>query len=263
MNAFGVVGALWRNRIWIIGPVLFAAIASLAFVFLATPRFSSTAQILVERQETSFTRPERETSEANVQLDKEAIASEVQVILSVDVARRVIAEQGLDKLPEFNPSLRSPGPLDMVRGLLGGGGAPSDPQQMILLAFRDHLSVYPVAESRVIAVEFWSEDAELSTRVANAVAEAYLEFQKAAIVETTTEASTWLQQQIADLRGKVSSAEQRVEKFRSENNLFTSTAGSSGAGARLPTLASQELSELSTQLTQARPNGPMLRRAPD
>jgi uncharacterized protein involved in exopolysaccharide biosynthesis len=252
MNAFGVVGALWRNKTWIIGPVLFAAIASLAFVFLATPRYNSTAQILIERQETSFTRPERETTDVNVQLDKEAIASEVQVIMSVDIARRVIAEQGLDKLAEFNPSLRGAGPLDLIRGLLGGGGSSIDPQQLILLAFREHLSVYPMSESRVIAVEFWSEDAELSTRVANAVAEAYLEFQKAAIVETTTEASTWLQQQISDLRGKVAGAERRVEEFRSQNNLFTSTAGNSGGGTRLPTLASQELSELSTQLTQAR-----------
>jgi uncharacterized protein involved in exopolysaccharide biosynthesis len=254
LNAFGIFGALWRNKWWIIIPVAIAAVVSLTFVLTATPRYMASAQVLIERQETSFTRPEREANSGNPQFDKEAIASEVQVIKSVDIARRVIREQNLADLEEFNPGSGTPGPLDLVRRLLGGGGGGDEvnPEQLLLVKFRKHLDVYALSESRVIAIEFWSADPEVATRVTNAVADAYIDFQKAVVVETTTEASTWLEQQIADLRSRVSEAEQRVEDFRAENNLFNSSSGTGATDNRPATLMSQELTELSSQLTQAR-----------
>ncbi|MEM8878029.1 MAG: GumC family protein [Pseudomonadota bacterium] len=252
MNTFGIFGALWRYRWWIILPVAVAAIASVIFVLVETPRYQATAQVLIERQETSFTRPEGETTLGNTQFDQEAVASEVQVIKSVDIAKRVIREQNLADLEEFNPEPDAPGLIDLVKSLFGSGSSADKTEQYVLLRFRKHLDVYALTDSRVINIEFWSEDPELATRIVNAIADAYIDFQKAAVVETTTEASTWLERQIADLRQRVSGAEQRVEDFRARNNLFNSSSGTGAADNRPATLMSQELTELSSQLTQAR-----------
>ena len=252
LTAFGIFGALWRYKWWIVIPVAMAAITSVVFVLAETPRYQATAQVLIERQETSFTRPEGETSPGNNQFDQEAVASEVQVIKSVDIAKRVIREQNLADVKEFNPGPGTPGLVDLVRSMLGGSSRPDNTEQLMLLRFRKHLDVYALTDSRVINIEFWSEDPELAARIANAIADAYIDFQKAAVVETTTEASTWLQRQIADLRQRVSGAEQRVEDFRAQNNLFNSSSGTGSADNRPATLMSQQLTELSSQLTQAR-----------
>ena len=49
------------------------------------------------------------------------------------------------------------------------------PEERVLEAYYDRLTVYPVEKSRVIVIDFLSEDPELAAHVANAIAEAYLE----------------------------------------------------------------------------------------
>ena len=78
-----------RRRAWML-PVLVAFLAVGAFVNVVTPRYTAQTQILLENQETFFTRPDRvNVSEAMAgQLDEAAVASQVQLISSPDIAPR-------------------------------------------------------------------------------------------------------------------------------------------------------------------------------
>ncbi len=89
LHALG--GALARKRGWIIVPTVLALVASVAVVNLITPRYKSESRILIDGRENVFLRPSSDRSvEERQALDPEAVTSQVQLVLSRDLAREII-----------------------------------------------------------------------------------------------------------------------------------------------------------------------------
>src|SRR3954471_22018844 len=238
--------ALLRNRKWIIVPTLLAAVLSIAAVNLITPRYKSEARILIDGRENIFLRPTGERNEERVALDQEAVTSQVQLLLSRDLAREIIKKNKLAERPEFDPVLQGLSPLKSMLALFGIGRDPFSltPEERVLDAYFDRYTAYAVDKSRVIVIEFQSRDPELAARVANSIADGYLVLQQNARQEQAKAASQWLAGEIDNLRKKVSEAESRAEDFRSRSSLFVGTNNT--------TLSNQQMGELNTQLNNAR-----------
>ncbi|MGW1422071.1 GumC family protein [Bradyrhizobium manausense] len=240
-------GALARKRGWIIVPTVLALVASVVVVNLITPRYKSEARILIDGRENVFLRPSSDRStEERQALDPEAVTSQVQLVLSRDLAREIIKKNRLAERPEFDPVLQGVSPLKSLAALVGIGRDPFSmtPEERVLDAYYDRLQAYAVDKSRVIVVEFQSQDPELAVRVANSIAEGYLVLQQAARQDQARNASQWLAGEIENLRKKVSDAEAKVEDFRSKSSLFVGTNNT--------TLSNQQMGEVNTQLNNAR-----------
>ncbi len=119
--------ALVRNSAWIIVPTLLAAVLSIAAVNLVTPRYKSEARILIDGRENVLPRPNGERNEERIALDPEAVASQVQLLLSRDLAREIIKKNKLAEQPEFNPVLQDISPLKSLLALFGIGRDPLSP----------------------------------------------------------------------------------------------------------------------------------------
>jgi uncharacterized protein involved in exopolysaccharide biosynthesis len=238
--------ALSRKRGWIIVPTVLALLLSLVAVNFITPRYKSEARILIDGRENVFLRPNGERSEERAALDAEAVTSQVQLVLSRDLAREIIKKNKLAERPEFDPLLGSISPLKSLLALLGVGRDPFSmtPEERVLNAYFERLTAYAVDKSRVIVVEFQSRDPELAEKVANSIAEGYLVLQQNARQAQARSASQWLSGEIENLRNKVADADARVEDFRSKSNLFVGTNNT--------TLSNQQMGELNTQLNNAR-----------
>jgi polysaccharide biosynthesis transport protein len=238
--------ALLRKRGWIIVPTVLAAVLSIAAVNLITPRYKSEARILVDGRENVFLRPNGERNEERTALDAEAVTSQVQLLLSRDLAREIIKKNKLAERPEFDPVLQGLSPLKSLLALFGIGRDPFSltPEERVLDAYYDRFTAYAVDKSRVIVIEFQSRDPDLAARVTNSIAEGYLVLQQNARQEQAKSASLWLSGEIDSLRKKVSEAESRVEDFRSKSSLFVGTNNT--------TLSNQQMGELNTQLNNAR-----------
>ena len=238
--------ALMRNRRWIVIPTVLAAVLSLAAVNLVSPRYKSEARILVDGRENVFLRPSGERNEERTALDAEAVTSQVQLLLSRDLAREIIKKNKLAERPEFDPVLQGLSPLKSLLALFGIGRDPFSltPEERVLDAYFDRYTAYAVDKSRVIVIEFQSRDPELAARVANSIAEGYLVLQQNARQEQAKSASQWLSGEIDNLRKKVAEAESRVEDFRSKSSLFVGTNNT--------TLSNQQMGEINTQLNNAR-----------
>ena len=239
--------ALVRKRGWIIVPTVLAAVLSIAAVNLITPRYKSEARILIDGRENVFLRPNGERNdEQRSALDAEAVTSQVQLLLSRDLAREIIKKNKLAERPEFDPVLQGLSPLKSLLALFGIGRDPFSltPEERVLDAYFDRFTAYAVDKSRVIVIEFQSRDPELAARVANSIAEGYLVLQQGARQEQAKSASQWLSGEIDNLRKKVAEAESRVEDFRSKSSLFVGTNNT--------TLSNQQMGELNTQLNNAR-----------
>jgi len=238
--------ALVRKRGWIIAPTVLALVMSVIAVNLVTPRYKSEARILIDGRENVFLRPNADRTEERSALDAEAVTSQVQLVLSRELAREVIARNKLAERPEFDPVLTGVSPLKSLLAMAGIGRDPfaMTPEERVLDAYYERLTAYAVDKSRVIVIEFQSRDPELAAKVANSIAEGYLVLQQAARQQQARSASQWLLGEIDSLRKKVSEAESRVEDFRSKSSLFVGTNNT--------TLSNQQMGEINTQLSNAR-----------
>ncbi len=242
--------ALWtaikRRRRAILSPTILAFVLVGFYVQVATPRYTAQSQLLLENQETFFTRPDRTPpSDQASQVDQEAVASQVQLIASRDLARRAIRELGLKGDPEFDPLARV-GAINRVLILLGLAHDPSREgvDARMTKAFADRLTVYSPPKTRVIAIEFTSRDAELAARGANLVADLYLREQSAAKRANAKQAADALATQIGDLRAKLADADAQREAYRSRSGLL--------AGGNNMTVSGQQLADINTDLSKAR-----------
>ena len=239
--------ALRDRRSWIIVPTMLALALSVATINLIAPRYKSEARILIDGRENVFLRPNADRSfEARSALDAEAVTSQVQLVLSRDLAREVIKKNNLAERPEFDPVLQGISPWKSLLALFGIGRDPFSmtPEERVLDAYFDRLTAYAVDKSRVIVVEFQSRDPDLAARVANSIADGYLVLQQTSRLEQAKSASQWLSGEIDSLRNKVAEAESRVEDFRSKSSLFIGTNNT--------TLSNQQMGELNTQLNNGR-----------
>src|ERR1700704_4668257 len=171
----GALGrALWRQKALIGGlPLLGAAIAFPVVNFI-TPRYKSQAWVLIETRENIFFRPDAEKAlERGTTVDQEAVTSQIQLILSRDLAREVIKKLKLAERPEFDPILEGPSPLRTVLALTHVIKDPMEmtPEERVFKSYYERLQAFQVEKSRVIAIEFESQDPELAANVANAIAD--------------------------------------------------------------------------------------------
>ncbi|WP_316165192.1 MULTISPECIES: lipopolysaccharide biosynthesis protein [unclassified Bradyrhizobium] len=238
--------ALARKRGFILLPTLLALVLSITAVNMITPRYKSEARILIDGRENVFVRPNGERTEERTALDAEAVTSQVQLVLSRDLARDIIAKNRLGELPEFDPVLRGVSPLKSVLAMVGLVKDPlaMTPDERVMDAYYERLTVYAVDKSRVLVVEFQSQDPALAAKVANSIADGYLVVQQNARQAQAKSASQWLAGEIQGLRKKVEEAESRVEEFRAKSNSFMGTNNTS--------LSNQQMGEVNTQLNNAR-----------
>ncbi|MGY4333529.1 succinoglycan biosynthesis transport protein ExoP [Bradyrhizobium sp. LB7.2] len=244
LHALGA--ALARKRGWIIVPTVLALVASVAIVNLVTPRYKSESRILIDGRENVFLRPNSDRAEERQALDAEAVTSQVQLVLSRDLAREIIKKNKLAERPEFDPVLQGISPLKSLAALVGIGRDPFSmtPEERVLDAYYERLQAYAVDKSRVIVIEFQSADPDLAARVANSIADGYLVLQQDARQDQARNASQWYGGRIDELRRNVSEAEAKAEDFRSKSSLFIGTNNT--------TLSNQQMGEVNTQLNNAR-----------
>jgi uncharacterized protein involved in exopolysaccharide biosynthesis len=106
-----------------------------------------------------------------------------------------------------------------------------------------NLKVSNDGRSFTIVVSFASADREQSARIANAIAETYLDDQVKMKVAATTKANKWLGERLVTTLRELQAAEAAVDEFRRTSGQVEAKGGN---------LAAQHLSELNSQLGNAR-----------
>ncbi len=226
---------------------MLAAATAFAVVNAMTPRYRSESRLLLEARENVFLRAEADKNGGDrATIDPEAVTSQIQLVLSRDLAREVIKKEKLADQLEFDPSVGGMSPLKIILGMFGIGRDPStlSPEERTLESYYDRLNVYAVEKSRVIAINFSSASPDLAARVANSIAATYLKMQQSSKQDQTRAAGDWLAVEIAKLRTKVADAEAKVEQYRSKSNLFV--------GSNNTSLPNQQLTEINSQISAAR-----------
>lgn len=231
-----LVQGMWRRKILILAVTLVVTAAAFAVSLVVSPKYMAETRILIETRESVYTRPNVENGRDEA-LDQESVQSQVELIASTALLSQVARDLGLASRDEFTGSatLSIPFISEPARGSL---------DERVLRNMRERLKVYRTEGTRVIVIQFSSSDPKLAADVPNAIADAYMELQRKARLETDTTATEWLAPEIAELRDRVKQAESRVAEYRAANDI--------PVGQNNAALATQQLSEISTELSRVR-----------
>lgn len=237
--------SLARNWLRIVLVTLVVTGLAFALAWLATPYYKATAKLEIGSRESEYTRPPGTNDDDKPILDEQGVATQVQIISSPDILKQVATKLNLDKLPEFDETLKMSA-LGRILVLVGLKSDPFDipPEERVLNAMHDKLNVYAVEKTRAIAIEFSSKDPKLAADIANGIANAYIASKGDAKLESNAAATDFLAPEIADLQNRVKDAEAKVAAFRAQSDLLMG-----GNNAVLPT---QQLAELSSELSRVR-----------
>jgi succinoglycan biosynthesis transport protein ExoP len=186
------------------------------------------------------------------------VDSEVQVLQSPALARKVIAKLHLDQDPEFNSDLQTQNIFSQAMGAVKTGvramtvwlgvepandvTGPARKEERIAEAVLKNLTIDRQGLTYVINITFWSQDPAKAVRIANGFAETYLQQQKDTKAAATREANTLIKGHVDELQKQVFAAEQAVAEYKSKNGLLNAVGAP---------LTEQEISALNTQMAVA------------
>jgi len=219
---------LWRGKITILLSMIVAVGLAAAFVLLAPHKYTATTQILIDpmdlraaaQSDISPTIPQSDAAVLQVE-------SQVRVIASDNVLRRVVASEGLDHDPEF----------------MHGAMAQQYGSLAALSELEKHVQVKRSERTYVVDVTVTSEDPAKAARLANAIAQTYLTEQTEVRSNAARQISQALTGRLKELQTRVRDAEQKVEAYKASHNIV-------GANGEL--VNEQQLTSLNAQLSASR-----------
>ena len=247
-----------RKRLWlVIGIAVLVTTLSAIYMARKPDIFLATATVQVDLEQTN---PDLVTSDRQRPLanpDASYFNTQLQLLGSDTLLRRVVKEHSLDTNKEFQAA-KNDASGSALRGMLKAIGLASDSKkdqktssdfeasssnlvsadeiaEAVRLApyveiIKKNLTIDPVRESRVtvkdtrlIDLSYRSTDPELSAFVVNAIGETFTSFNQERRSGTSRKTSDFLTKRIADLQSEIASdSAQLVELKRSEGILPTS-----------------------------------------
>ena len=235
---------------------LVCVVAGFTFVVVSqmTPVYRSHATVLVEIDPPPLI-PVGKGDIFSGPYYEEYFQTQVQVLKSNAVAKRVVAELDLTKHPEFDPRQSKPSAVKQwmtehfpdVASLIWKPVGALDEESLearVLDRFGDRLRVDPVRKSQLIYVVFQSGDPQFAAKVANATAHAYIQADAEARSTTRDNTGQVLGKRLADLEANLEKSELALQAYRDKEGILAGKGTVLGGTGR-------QLDELTQQLVAA------------
>ncbi|MDP1525007.1 MAG: GNVR domain-containing protein [Rhodocyclaceae bacterium] len=202
MNFKLILSALQaRYRLFFL--ILLITVSTTLVVSLAMPKtYVAQVSLLLDGKD------EQSMRSTNAPLDRERagyMQTQVDILTSPKVARRVIADLNLATNPDVIESFESSGAIGALENWLAEGLAKQIKVE--------------TSQSSLVQLSFASSDPEYSAKVANAYAKAYVDTVLELRVEPTRQTSIWFDEQLKGLRDNMAQAEQRLTDFQQEHGI--------------------------------------------
>lgn len=254
---------LWRRKWIVISAVVIGLTLASLFVSSVTPRFTAKTLVLIE--------VESSASQAAIELgalmggmnhDASLVFNEIEIIKSRNMSKRVVERLDLMSDPEFNPNFAA---IEKSRKETSTENQSSNgfkslsvsgtemeivdqgiarlQMEAVINNYLKRLKVFSIGASNGIQIEFVSHNPIKAARIANAIADVYIEQRLETKFKSAQKISNWLDRRLKDLRDQVRTAEQAVVDYRAEFKI--------AEGTRTIT-STEEISQLNAQLVSAK-----------
>ncbi len=238
----------------ILSLAIIITILVIVIVFSITPRYSASATLLIESEQANLVSIEEVYGLNSGK--KEYFTTQVEILKSRQISARVIDKLNLVNHPEFDPD-QQPKQFNVIKFIkellpfLPYKMEADSPEQekyrkrqKTITAFQKNLSISLIKKTQLISISFESKSSELAAKVANTLANEYIEHHLEAKVLMTEKASSWLNDRLSTLKEKLDKSLQTLRNYQNKEQLVD-IDGVKGIEAK-------ELQELNSQLSEAR-----------
>lgn len=231
--------AISKRRWSIIGLTILVAILAMLIVNNIRPLYKATASMLIEQGKSKIVSIEEVYSQGL--MAREYYLTQVEILKSEDLARKVVKKLNLTTHPDFDIRQAQPGLMSRIMNF-GATPAPVERTDEAVLKsaaakFRSGLQVQLIRNSQLVQISFSSYDKDLAGKAPNVVAETYIEADLDARMAMTQKASEWLRERMGELRTKVDTAEKALQDYRDRERIVDAKGiALSGAGRQLEAL---------------------------
>lgn len=237
-----VIRLIRENIVALILGLLLAWMCGLAYLAVAKPLYTATSAIFVEPRSRKIVNDE--VAPSGIGNDIALFESQVSIIGSDSILRRVVTTLKLDQDPEFVPPQgASTGLGSALRERLLGPRPLLDDVTRAVDNLSKQIRVRRAQNTYVVNVDATAENAVKSAKIANAILQAYQDDQADAKNDAAARANALIDSRLGELREQVRKAELAADEFKRANKIVTSEGG---------LLNEQQLTRLNTELVAVR-----------
>ena len=214
-----LVRTIWRGK-WLIS-IFLLAFAVLGFLYatkVAERVYVSSATVSIESNQPQVT--DLDALVGGLSAEQPSLNTEIFLIKSRQLLRRLVVAENLTSDPEFNPQLAEVSPFSIagMKEIIFGAPEPEvyTEDELIRIAvdrLRQRLTVTNPRQSLVFEIGVSTGSAEKSTRLANALAQTYINDQLLFKEEQSVEAIAFLEERTVELQNALNEAELAVKDF--------------------------------------------------
>jgi capsular exopolysaccharide synthesis family protein len=219
-----------RRNVVIACVVLVVSFTAL-FTFLAHPEYRATTTIQIERKT-----PDSLTFGDSVSTDyydyQDFYQTQYKVLQSRSVLRLAAERLDLPNRPEYASRKGSPlgrlvaWGMDFVSGSSPDDqAAAKDPWKRAIGFMESRLTVEPVRNSKLVKLTFEDRDKNLCADAANAVADAYEQFNTDTRFTTSSQAREFLTKQVARLESEIAAEEHKLQDYGTKKEILALSDG--------------------------------------
>ncbi len=247
----------------------FAIVVALVVLhaFTSIPQYTAVSKMMIEEGE----KTPLLTSYGYVQYNPEFLQTQVQIIKSTPVAKKVVHTLNLEETYDsYFKDLEGRITFgSMAKGIAGWGkdlyatafkligvvqadyipGKSETPaetlpkDEQIAMAIAGQIAIQPVRDSRILDISFTSSNPVLARQIVNSVVKAYIEKTLEMKMESSGYTIKWMTQKADEERARLRQSENALQEYMKTQNIVTTEN-------RLA-ITPQKMSEINTQMTHA------------
>ncbi|MEO8243085.1 MAG: polysaccharide biosynthesis tyrosine autokinase [bacterium] len=218
--------ALWQGR-WKIGGLAFGVGVLVWIAMLqVTPTYTVYSKLMLDTRKAQIVG--RDEVVADVTPSQQIVNGEIGVLQSNLVIAKMLTTLTPEQRDQLDPALKPQSLVSrakaVVKWLVSNAPTPESAaeaeathQAQLADAVRSIRTAYAQPDSYIMVLRVDSTDPVLARDVANGLTDAYISLQLDARRSAVVRATSWLEQQLGDLRAKVESTESAVAQFQADS----------------------------------------------
>lgn len=246
-----LVQSLFKRRWLIAATMVVALLLGLLMIIMSTPRYQAVSILEVAREAPNVVQLNEETSISTATTDQEFYETQWGLLRGPALAREVVRRLNLASNPAFTDFEVQPGMQPRAEHLIRERQAAEFLQKNTVIS--------PQRLSRLVEVRFRHPDPGIAARVANTLAETYIQTNVSRRVDQNSYAREFLERRLGETRGALEASERQLAQYASQQRIINiPTSDQTGEGQRSggqtasQTLEAANLAGLSQALTEAR-----------